>query len=270
KTRATIKYLKAVENQLEKMAGSSNYSYDKSNPFFEDVEDDVDDATFLANRPRSNDASTLQERREQLLAEKRKIEERTVQSSFRSISLLRDSEQIGSATAEELVRQREQLENTEQKLDAINSSLRTSQKHIQSIKSVFGSIKNYFAGGKPDDRPRTASETDKPTVTKSRSELSQILENHSEGGNFSSDVADHPTMRFRSESIPTSRDVDKILDQNLEEMGSAITRLKSLGLGLQGELDSQTDLLDRVANKTDNAVFNMDKQNKEMNRILKK
>jgi synaptosomal-associated protein 29 len=253
------------------MAGSSNYSYDKSNPFFEDVEDEVDDATFLGNRARPNDVSTLQERREQLLMEKRKIEERTVQSTFRSISLLRDSEQIGTATAEELVRQREQLENTEVKLDAINSSLRTSQKHIQSIKSVFGSIKNYFAGGKPDDRPRsTSSETDKPTVTKSRSELSQILENHGDGGNFSSDPTDHPTMRFRSESIPTSRDVDKILDQNLEEMGSAISRLKNLGLGLQGELDSQSDLLDRVANKTDNAVFNMDKQNKEMNRILKK
>ena len=83
------------------MAGSSSFTYDKSNPFCSpEDDDDVDDATFLGNRPRAYEASSLQERREQLLAEKRRIEERTVQSSFRSIGLLRESEQIGGATAE--------------------------------------------------------------------------------------------------------------------------------------------------------------------------
>jgi len=35
---------------------------------------------------------------------------------------------------QELARQREQLQNTEHKLDEINSALRISQRHIQGIK----------------------------------------------------------------------------------------------------------------------------------------
>nr|CAD7399045.1 unnamed protein product [Timema poppensis] len=71
-----------------------------------------------------------------LLERKKQIEENTIKSSERSISLLRDSEQIGVATAEELMRQREQLERTEQRLDDINATLRFSQKHIQGIKGL--------------------------------------------------------------------------------------------------------------------------------------
>ena len=53
---------------------------------------------------------------------------------------------VGSATAVELTRQKEQLLNTENKLDEINSSLRQSERHLQGIRSVFGSVKNYFSG----------------------------------------------------------------------------------------------------------------------------
>ena len=46
---------------------------------------------------------------------------------------------------QELLRQGEQLRRTEQKLDKINADLTVSQKHINSIKSVFGGLKNYFS-----------------------------------------------------------------------------------------------------------------------------
>ncbi|KYM81973.1 hypothetical protein ALC53_07563 [Atta colombica] len=88
------------------MAGH-NYLSDPKNPFFS-LEDDVDDETFLRNAPvRSESAGRYQnfdndftQTRQQLLQRKKEIEERTVQSSERSVSLLRDSEQIGVATAE--------------------------------------------------------------------------------------------------------------------------------------------------------------------------
>jgi len=82
------------------MAGSSSFNYQKGNPFFA-AEDDVDDAEFLRPAINSNtSASTIEERRQQLLHEKAKIEERTIQSSLRSISLLNESEEIGITTAE--------------------------------------------------------------------------------------------------------------------------------------------------------------------------
>ena len=67
----------------------------------------------------------------------------------RSISLLYESERTGQATAEELLRQKEQLKQTESRLTDINSTLKQSERHLQGIKSVFGGIRNYFKGGPP-------------------------------------------------------------------------------------------------------------------------
>jgi synaptosomal-associated protein 29 len=44
------------------------------------------------------------------------------------------------------VHQGEQLDNIEQKTDKINADMRTSQRHLNSIKSVFGGIKNWWKG----------------------------------------------------------------------------------------------------------------------------
>lgn len=91
------------------MAGH-DYLSDPKNPFFS-LEDDVDDETFLRSAPQrsnvvvnnnsyNNYDDQLQRQRQQLIERKRAIEENTIKSSERSMSLLRDSEQIGAATAE--------------------------------------------------------------------------------------------------------------------------------------------------------------------------
>lgn len=85
-----------------------NYLSDPTNPFFA-LEDDVDDETFLRSAPPRNQPASnyyrnvdddLEFKRQQLMQRRKEVEERTVQSSERSISLLRDSENIGVATAE--------------------------------------------------------------------------------------------------------------------------------------------------------------------------
>ena len=65
------------------------------------------------------------------MQKRREIEERTVDSSNRSLGLLYESERAGAATAEELNRQKEQLKRTEERLDDINSTLKTSERHLQ-------------------------------------------------------------------------------------------------------------------------------------------
>lgn len=97
-----------------KMAGR-RYITDLNTPFFSVDEDDVDDETFLRhsksgssgyvlpNTSYCQEKSALEDKRLQLLERKKEIEDRTVQSSERSISLLRDSEQIGVATAEVVI-----------------------------------------------------------------------------------------------------------------------------------------------------------------------
>ena len=81
-----------------------------SNPFLDD-DDDVDDYEFL-NHPKqgrsgymlgntiSDKQSELEIKRMQLLEERRRIEERTLQSTNNSLGLLHESEQVGILTAE--------------------------------------------------------------------------------------------------------------------------------------------------------------------------
>lgn len=92
------------------MAGH-NYLSDPKNPFFS-LEDDVDDETFLRSAPPryptsysnggnyNNHNNELERKHQELLMRKKEIEERTLQSSVRSMSALRDSEEVGTATAE--------------------------------------------------------------------------------------------------------------------------------------------------------------------------
>lgn len=152
-----------------------------SNPFYSGDSHDVDDDDFL-NHPRSGSSGYMLQnsqnigsisasnqypssgvhrealgldtegnresginRAQALMQKRREIEERTLDSSNRSLGLLFESERAGAATAEELNRQKEQLKRTEERLDDINSTLKTSERHLQGIKSVFGGIKNYFS-----------------------------------------------------------------------------------------------------------------------------
>lgn len=126
-----------------------------TNPF---EEDDIDDELFLRNSRRTNVQPTFDDQLQSFAERKRAIENRTLNSTEKSIHVLRESEQIGIATAEELMRQREKLEKTDKQLDEINATLRFSQKHINGIKSVFGSLKNYMSR-KSDASPTTSTST---------------------------------------------------------------------------------------------------------------
>lgn len=113
------------------MAGSAGRYSSKpksTNPFFEDDDEDVDDEEFLRRAPNNSrfnnfggklvnsfsggsnsfqpldetrsDVLTPEEKRQQLLMEKQRIEERTLQSTGRAKQILYETEDIGATTAE--------------------------------------------------------------------------------------------------------------------------------------------------------------------------
>ncbi|XP_076249750.1 synaptosomal-associated protein 29-like [Calliopsis andreniformis] len=261
---------------------SQNYLSDPKNPFFS-LEDDIDDETFLKSAPPRSSGRTpynhytnfdndLEQKHQELLHRRKEIEDRTIKSSERSISLLRDSEQIGAATAEELMRQREQLERTEKRLDDINSTLRFSQKHIQGIKSVFGSLKNYLSGKSMDAPIRSiklseSSSSDSmasPALSNSLEQVQTNLANTS------------PALKLRGlddeveSSSPVTNDISKVLEKNLDEMSGSLARLKGLAIGLSEEMDLQNDLIDNITDKTERTDIILQKQNKDLTHLLKK
>lgn len=171
----------------------ANYKSNPSNSFFA-FEDDIDDEKFLKNsrnysytgQPNGNSfysspQGSFEDKKAQLLERKKAIENETLESTERSLYLLRESEETGIATAEELQRQREQLERADRNLDTINSALRTTQRKIDGIKSVFGSFKNYLTrksdplGG--TSKPTTITPIDRQTYSNSNksSEPSQSV-----------------------------------------------------------------------------------------------
>lgn len=289
-----------------------------SNPFYTDASKEVDDDEFL-NHPRSgssgymlqnsqnavstptyNQFSSSQRHREalgldtegnrengmdrvqELMQKRREIEERTVDSSNRSLGLLYESERAGAATAEELTRQKEQLKRTEERLDDINSTLKTSERHLQGIKSVFGGIKNYFSSRNASAAapPGGNSTQAHPSVPQNGNIGSNIPSNTSYKSNHLNDFEDenarldelrsqnHPGLRTQGPQAKNTKGVDEMLDDNLDEMSLGLGRLKGLAMNLNDELEDHNSILDRIDDKTANADWRVKKQNKDMDKLL--
>lgn len=269
------------------------------NPFFDDStkeDDDVDDMTFLKSRPSNyvlgnGNKSTPSDqeyalKRQQLLEERRRIEERTLQSAKASVALVYESEKVGVSTAEELVRQGEKLQNIDSNLDSMNSTMRMTQKHITSMKSLFGGIKNYFSKT-PNDPPPSSLTSSRSSggIVPSRpnhyqSKLGETIEAIS--SNDTSHTQNHPSfarkaMSFDDESQPDaskppsrSKEIEKALDNNLDELGLGLGRLKNLAIGLGSEIEEQNDMIERIMSKEERAEETMSYQNRQMRQILKK
>ncbi|KAK7073095.1 Synaptosomal-associated protein [Halocaridina rubra] len=280
------------------------YALDPSKPAFSMLDDDdmtseflnSSSATYLAADklppgPEQRAAQEAEMRRQEVLRQMRQIEERTVESSKRSIGLLHESEKVGIETAEELVKQREQLTNTEARLDDINSSLKDTQKNINGIKSVFSSLKTWWTT--PKQSP--GKESDKPLpVSPSEKESPNIENNPHLGAAYQRSQAVaaaqkqtlHPSFNLKGleeeeekeeEEIRTLSDfranamrVNAQLDSDLDQMSAGLSRLKGLATGLGTEIEDQNAMLERIQTKADRADLTIGSQNTQMKKILKR
>ncbi|KAH8272880.1 hypothetical protein KR018_006662 [Drosophila ironensis] len=269
--------------------------------------DDVDDDLFLKNKrtgappvapqPRSTNPFEFDDDDEEAVtsspsvaaerlayAEKRRaIEQRTLDSTNKSLGLLYETQEVGKATAVELAKQREQLEKTSHQLDEINATLRFSQRHLNGLKSVFGGLKNYLSGNR--DQPPTA--TASPTASQSSQEANSNANSTAGayGGAASSSAPMSPTDRYDNHPVSRLRDepgssyraqtnagnpFQAQIDANLEEMCGNLSDLKLLALDLGTEIESQNELLDNMNYKIEDVDIKMNKQNKDMSKLLKK
>lgn len=168
--------------------------------------EEVDDYTFL-NHPQQGSSGYLLdddslpnsnsgwfERREQLLNERKKIEERTLDTAKRSLGLIYETESTGYDTARNLVEQREKLENTEKNLDSINSMTRQTQKHLNVMKSWFGGFKSMFS-----KIPETTIPNGISSTPVNKSNLLNTVNNLSEESTKMSSN-NHPALKYKNAS----------------------------------------------------------------------
>lgn len=159
-------------------------------------------------------------------------------------------------------------------MDDINSTLRFSQKHIQGIKSVFGSLKNYLSGKSldapiPSTKLSESSSSGSVTSPALSNTLDQVQSNVSNSYSLTKMRGSFDDNNFE-DAKPTNDKVTRALEQNLNEMSGSLARLKNLAIGLSEEIDSQNDLIDNITDKTERADILLQQQNKDMLHLLKK
>jgi len=238
----------------------------------------INDLTFT-NRAKQNTSLSLEdwkEKRRKIHEERREIEEKTLNDSKVTLGLIHESEKIGLNTAQELVRQREQLNNVEVKLDSMNEHLKASQKHLTSMKSFFGGFKNYFSRNSDKTQTIRSNETDwitNNTIDSMESNFySQNDPTLSQRGIDTSKftIDEEETDQIYSQQSSRSCLFDDELELNLNEIDSGVGRLKQLSLGLGNEIDSQNSLLDRITKEAERAEGMVKHQNNQMRQILRK
>ncbi|KAM5311454.1 synaptosomal-associated protein 29 [Glossophaga mutica] len=244
-------------------------AYPKSyNPFDDDAEDEGAPPISWKNSSDLSVGSGAPADRQQFLRQEvMRRAEASAASTSRSLSVMYESEKIGVATSEELVRQRGVLERTEKMVDKMDQDLKISQKHINSIKSVFGGFVNYFKS-KPAETPPEQNGTLTPQPN---SRLKDALSTSKE--QEAQYQASHPNLRKLndSDSIPEVSAVSteaypknphlrayhQKIDSNLDELSMGLGRLKNIALGMQTEIEEQDDIIDRLTTKVDKLDVNI-------------
>lgn len=238
--------------------------------------DDVDDDLFISKRPKNyifdeKKANDIQEKTSSMLANTK--------------SLLYESETIGQSTLEDLATQRDALERVENDLDNINSMTRATQKHLTNMRSFFGAIKSVFSSSSnsqpvapivPTTRggmPKSATLADVPSNSSVRASGSPSSSAAAFGGAsktagtsgaISNQIPRHMSLAEQQEHAPDE------FEANLDEIGFGLGRLKEMARKLGDEIGDQTEMLDRITDKSERASDSIKHQNRQMQQILKK
>lgn len=256
-------------------------AYPKShNPFADDDEEDFKPQNRGFEDDSDSGLTDAERRQRYLQQEVMRTAKSAVDSSHRSLGLIYESEKIGVETAEELMRQGEALKRTDKMLDNMDEELKVSQRHINSIKSVWGGLVNYFRG-----KPEAKAAAEQPKVYTANERLQTAMSSSKE--HEDKYQASHPNLRKldtagfgASASMDDSssgqngypknrylREAHQTLDNNLDEMSSGLARLKNLGLGLQSEIEDQDDSIGSLLNKVDRMDGKIISTNQQMKNL---
>ncbi|KAM6931016.1 synaptosomal-associated protein 29 [Xenentodon cancila] len=254
------------------------------NPF---ADDDDDEEAFKPKSRGFEDSDngdsglTEAERRQRYLQQEvMRTAQSAVDSSYRSLGLIYESEKMGVETAEELVRQGEVLRRTDKMLDNMDQDLKTSQKHINSIKSVWGGLVNYFKS-KPETKPppeqpdayqvndglQSAISSSRQYEDKYQASHPNLRKLDTGGFGAAASVDDASSRQNGHPQNRHLREAHRTLDNNLDEMSDGLRRLKNLGLGLQSEIEDQDDSIDSLVNKVDKMDVKINKTNQQIKNL---
>lgn len=184
---------------------------------------------------------------------------RVLQSGSRSLGLIEESHHIAIKTAEELQCQEEQLHRIDRNLDDMSSNMTTANRHIKSVKSVWGAIGNYFSKPSPEGKK---TETDKSSIPEKSLRIDSELKLNYQEQDYLSDYGREPKARGTAA-------FERQFDSNLDEISRGLSILKDDALVLGQTMDRQDDIIDRINAKSDLVHDEIRDADRRVKRILR-
>ncbi|KAJ2492502.1 Protein transport protein S9 plasma membrane t-SNARE [Coemansia sp. RSA 2050] len=223
------------------------------------------------------------------------VKKETLDSTRNSLRTLEQTEKIGAETLGKLGQQTEQLNRIDRTLEMTNiqaeNSIEDTAKLRTLNKSIFHiHVKNPFGGKKrreqeltklqaEQERERLVEERKTKNDVESRRRVQQFTDPNglhryvSPAGrmNANGDIVSTSNMSRSKRSRYTFEDEDNEIedeiDENLNQMNSALGRLKDLSIATRNELKAQEDPLKRIGQTTDKASDNIGVARYQLGRI---
>lgn len=197
----------------------------------------------------------------------------SLDSTQRSCQQLESSEQHAQSAARELIEQREKLERAENNLDQIDRTAQITQRSLNSLKSLFGGMfKNKFSRLPKEKSKDEGQQANSLSCSKSADQLGRMVDNSMNNkAQATSNGKQQPTLNAASRAqISGTRweAMDNQIDQNLDQMSSQLSRLRTWGNALGEEVDDQNLLLDRIQTKTERNDTVVRNQESQMRKLL--
>ncbi|KAL5270255.1 hypothetical protein ACHWQZ_G001107 [Mnemiopsis leidyi] len=183
----------------------------------------------------------------------------TLEATREMKRLAAETREIGAATAQNLDRQGEQLNNIENNLDEINADLHKAEKHLTNMEKCCGICLC------PCARPKGVG------GTKTRNDKWKAAQSVNNGGT----VTTQP-HGYQKEEVAKTGYIKRItndaredeMDENLAVVADVVGDLKMMAMDMGSELERQNAQLDRINVKTDCNVNRVQDAEARTNKLL--
>ena len=180
----------------------------------------------------------------------KQYEESTLKSAKRALNDLLETEEITSAIAEEHAKQGEQLVRVKENVIGTSIKLKKSKDYIRSIKTFLPGFKRFFKRSKPAEK-----NCDKDNQTEKRPDIRNC---HEKLGQVP--IICQPSVN----QTPNDE-----LGQHITSMAILSLRVNKSTKQILWSLEKEKQLIDEIKDRTDKVDFEMGKQIKVMEKLLK-
>jgi hypothetical protein len=170
----------------------------------------------------------------------------TTDSINRSCKKLQETLNLSINTMAELDKQGNQIKGMEKNMEIIEDNTIRAEKHLNRIKSVFGSIANVFTRNKSvekDSIQNNFNNSDRPvgTISSKSLDISKTCAQHSDLTGFESVTQN-----------PVGACAEPIQEEGLDELLYTLTTLHAISLDMNTEIDNQNKRLSKLSNNVKN------------------